>query len=395
MKGTTSVEIKVGILAPSSEALELLRIQVSATGLGSVSVEEEQYCGVYGDRATRKFIEARPDIIIIDMENRQAALRSLNILHAALPDTWLFVSSEASDPQLIIEAMRAGAREFLPKPLPPRNLTQALSRFLAEKQRLMEAGGVGKIYCVTAAKGGTGVTSIAINLATSLVEAPKTHVALIDLNSPVGDAVAHLNLKPQFTVSDALESSSRLDPVLLESYMSHSQGLSVLAGAKEFRPGQMPDGDALARMLEVATRTYTHCVIDLPCSLDKERLQLVTGMAASIVVVSVPELPALWRTERLLRYLATCAGTDKLRLVINRRLKTDEITDSEIERVMKYPVYWNLPNNYKGSIRAINTGIPLVSKNHSELARSYRELAYALAEIPLPEKRRGLFGLFS
>jgi pilus assembly protein CpaE len=390
-----SEQISIGILSPTAEVRDLLRSQIQAVGLGAVDMEAEHYCAAYGDRPTRRFVEAQPDIIIIDMEDPQAAAQSLNILHAALPETWLFVISESNDPQLIIESMRSGAREFLPRPIPPRTLAQALNRFASEKQRRLESHGVGKIFCVTSAKGGAGATSVAINLATSLADAPKARVALVDLNSPVGDVVAHLNLKPQYTISDAIASAARLDPVLLETYMSHSHGISVLAGPKDFKPGNMPNADALSKVLDVITRTYTHCFVDLPSSLEKEQLQLVNEMATNVVIVSVPELPALWRTERLIKFLAANGSSDKVRLIINRTVKNDEITDSEIESVLKHSVYWKLPNNYKGSIRAINSGQPLVSQNHSELARTYRELAYKLADISLPDKKRGLFGFFS
>lgn len=387
--------LTVGIIAPTAENREFLRIQVNATGLASVEMESDQYCSVYGDRITRKFTEAEPDIIIIDMQDPQAGLQCTSILHAALPDAWLFLSSESTDAQLIIESMRAGAREFLPKPIPPRTLSQALSRFKTEKQRHEEARAAGKLFCITSAKGGSGATSLAINLATSLVDAHKARIALVDLNSPIGDAVAHLNLKPQYTVTDALESASRLDSVLLDSYTIHTHGVAVLAGPKEYKQGYRPNLDALSKMLEVLVRSYTHSFVDLPFSLDREQMQMVCELATNIVVVSVAEVPALWRTERLIRFLGASGNIDKVRLVINRSIKNDEITDDEIERVLKLTVHWKLPNNYKGSIRAINTGQPLVSQNHSELARSYRELAYELAGIPLPTRRRGPFGLFS
>ena len=387
--------IVVGIIAPSAETRELVRIQANATGLASVEMESDQYCALYGDRVARRFVEAQPNIIIIDMQDPQAGLQATSILHAALPDVWLFLSSDSTDPQLIIEAMRVGAREFLPKPIPPRTLSQAISRFITEKQRHDAARTVGKLYCITSAKGGSGATSLAINLATSLADVAKAHVALVDLNSPVGDAVAHLNLKPQYTVSDALAAAGRLDSVLLDSYTIHTHGVAVLPGPKEYKPGYKPDSDALSKVLEVVVRSYSHSFIDLPFSLDREQMQLVCEMAAAIVVVSVPEVPALWRTERLLRFLVASGSSEKIRLVINRSAKHDEITDGEIKNVLKLPIYWKLPNNYKGSIRAINSGAPLVSQNHSELARSYRDLAYDLAGLPVPDKRRGLFGLFS
>src|SRR5262249_16388379 len=147
----TSKGIVVGVLASSAETREMMSVQISATGLAEVEVEADQYPANPGDRAVRRFAEIRPDIILLDTEHPQAALEALHVLHAALPDTWLFISSSHSDPQLIIETMRAGAREFLPKPIPARNLSQAVGRYIAEKQRRHR--NVGKIYCVTAAKG--------------------------------------------------------------------------------------------------------------------------------------------------------------------------------------------------------------------------------------------------
>ena len=370
----------------------MMRIQISTTGLAQVEVEADQYPANSGDRAVRRFAEVRPDIILVDMEHPQAALQALHVLHAALPETWLFISSSNSDPQLIIETMRAGAREFLPKPIPPRNLSQALGRYIAEKQRRQR--NVGKIYCVTAAKGGVGATQVAINLATQIAAAPGTSVSLIDFSLPMGDIAPSLNLKAQFTLLDALGSAARMDSVLLQSYMTLANGVSVLPGPREFQQSQMPGSDALAKFLEVVSQTYSQTFVDLASTLDPEYVRLIAGMAARVVVVSTPELPALWRTERLLRFFSSAGLGDKLRLVINRSRKRDEVTDAEISKALKHTPYWRLPNSYARSIDAINNGSPVVSSNHSDLARSYTELAHRLTEVPLEEKRRGLFGLF-
>ena len=388
-----SASISIGILSPSAETREMLNLLVSATGLASVEVEVDQYCSGYGDGPARRFIETRPSIIIVDMLDPRAAIQTINVLHTALADAWLIASSRGNDPELIIETVNAGAREFLPAPITPTSLSKALSRYIAEKQK--QQRNVGKIYCVTSAKGGVGVTSLSINLATSLAVVPKANVALIDLNYPMGDVASQLNVRPRFTVTDALSAASRLDSVLLENYMTHAHGVAVLAGPNEFKPSEIPGADALARMLEVIAQTYGCAIVDLTSSLAREHLQVVTQMATGVVVVVVPELPALWRTERMLRYLNACGVSEKLRLVINRSRKRNDIPDEEIERVLKHPLYWKLPNNYEGVIKAINSGHPVVTSNHSDLARSYQELAYQLTEIPLPEKPRGLMKLFS
>ncbi|MEW6130948.1 MAG: AAA family ATPase [Acidobacteriota bacterium] len=389
----TATEITIGIISPSEETRETLRIQVGATGLATVKIELEQYCLTIGDRASRQLLEASPDIIIVDMDSTQSALQTLHFLHKAVPDTWLFVLSTSNDPQLIIETMRTGVREFFAKPLHPRNLSQAIGRYISEQQRRTKEAG--KIYCVTSAKGGVGATALSINIATSLAVNPDAHVALIDLSGPIGDAATNLNLKPQFTITDVLQSASRLDPVLLESFTSRANGVSVLAGPREFNPNILYSVDAIGKVLDVATQTYTQTIIDLSSSLNKDYLQIITGMASKVVVVLTPELPAIMRTERLLRFLSSIGATDKLRVVLNRQRKSDEISESEIEKALKRSVNWKLPNNYKGAIQAINTGEPVVTANHSDLASSYRTLAYQLAELPLPEKKTGFLKFFS
>jgi pilus assembly protein CpaE len=395
-------ELTLGVLATSPEERDLLRSLVRVVGLGSLEVEVDQYCATRVDRQTLQFIEARPDVVIVDMADPAVTIQALAILHAVLPECWLLVSSSVNDPELIIQAMRAGAREYLLKPLPPAALSQALRRYLAEKEQSQKKGRAGEIYCVSSAKGGSGTTSLTLNLASALADLPNTRVALLDLSSPVGDAAAYLNLTPRFTATDALEAAGRLDSVLLESYMTHTQGLAVLPGPKEFRAELPPgvgdhatDPSGLARLLDVVTHTYSHALVDLSPAIDKDLLRLVLEMATRVVIVLTPELPALWRTQRLFGFLQGCGGAEKVRLVLNRSRRSDMISDREIEKTLQHPVFWQLPNDYQACIEAINNGRPLVSSNHSELARSYRELAHRLSGIPLPEKRGGLLGLLS
>jgi Flp pilus assembly CpaE family ATPase len=90
----------------------------------------------------------------------------------------------------------------------------------------------------------------------------------------------------------------------------------------------------------------------------------------------------------------TGCGAEKLRVVLNRSHRSDEITDQEIEKTLRHPVYCQLPNDYQTCIQAINSGRPLVTSNHSELARSYKDLARRLSGLAPPEKRGGLLRLF-
>ena len=383
----------VGVLSPSAETRAFLVRQLQAATFYCTPMELDQYCIEKSDRMVRRLIEAQPPIILIDMQEPQLALRSLVVLHDVLPETWFFVSAASDNPQLIIETMRAGAREFLPKPVALPSLIQALERFAFERQRTGVGKTRGKIYGVTAAKGGTGTTSVAINLAVSLATSRKVKVALLDLGSPMGDAAEYLNLKSTFSVSDAIASAQRLDPVLLESYMSRAHGIAVLPGIKDIQPVSLRP-DEFAKLLQVASETYSHTFIDLFCSNDREQLEVLTEFSTALLVVLTPELAALWRTRKLIQLLEATGGGDKFRLVLNRSGKRQKIHSKEIEKTLGYSIYWSLPNNYPASIQAVNSGKPLISVNHSALASSYFALAQSLTGISLQTKRRKFLGLF-
>jgi len=391
----TSASIKVGIVAPSDRTRAQLRKVANATELAEVSLEVGQYCLANGKGSTRKFLEVQPDIILVDLEDSEAAIQTLHTLHSALPESWLVVTSEKEKSELIIQAMQAGAREFLVQPIAAEELSPALERYITEKRRNQNPKKAGRIYCVTAAKGGTGATSVAINLATAVAQEPKNKVALIDLDCPIGDAAAYLDVKPKFTVFDTLAASSRLDPVLLQTYAKSCHGFAVLPGPKEFCPGQIPDVEALSVMLEVVRQAYTHTFVDLPASFNEEHLRVAIELSRAMVVVLTPELPAIWRTDRLLRFLAGSVGKEKVHLVLNRSANGgDEITNGEIEKAVNQPIFWNLPDDYRTSREAVKLGKPLVSMNNSQLAHSYQELAYRLTGTNRPKKQPRFSGIF-
>lgn len=392
----TTPKLSIGILAPVAEVRDSLAGHVEATQLASVKVVVDEYCAVEDDYSTQRFIEARPDVILIDMHDERGAIKALFTLHGVLPEASIFACGASNDPQLIIETMQAGAREFLAKPVSARSLAMAFGRYLDEKQRLRADIKVrGKIYSVTSAKGGAGATSVAVNLATTLAETPEARVAILDLNSPVGDAASYLNLKPQFSISDALGAASRLDSTLLETFMTKAKNVSLLPGPKQFKPGSGATAASMAKLLRVVAGNYTHTFIDLPSSLDQEFLQITTDASEAVLVVMTPELPAIWRTHRLLVFLASAGCSDRLRLILNRDDSRDEINEKEITRALNHPIYWRLPNNYAAAIQAINKGMSIVEVNHSGLAASYRKLAQGLTGVTFAKQKRGLSRFFS
>jgi pilus assembly protein CpaE len=340
-------------------------------------------------------MDSHPDVILIDADDAALAIESAQVLNAAIPGAWILVSTPIKDTQTILDVIRAGAREFIPRPATQESLAQALRRHVDEHDRLRksEANINGKVYSVCSAKSGTGATTVAINLAASMAEMENSRACLVDLDRPIGDIATYLNITPRYTISDTLKAASRLDSVLLESYMLSHEKVSVLAGLEEFETLESAPAQALTQLFEAICATYTHTVVDLPLSFTPEQIHVVTAMSSTIVVVLTPDLPSLRRTDRLLRFFSTFEDADKIRLVVNRSRKADEITERDIERALKHPVAWKLPNEYSACMDAINHGKTLLSGSSKTLARNFRDFTRHLMGIQIEEKRKGLLSL--
>ena len=388
----SSDKISAGLLIPAPESRAHVRNLAEATGLLSIEIEADQHCTRPNEQSALQLIHAKPEIILVDIDDAQAGITSLETLHSALPETRLLAISKKADPKLIIQAVRAGAREFLAKPIQPAGLSQAVDRHIADKKRILESKKQGKIYCFTAGKEGSGVTSIAINIASAFAALPETRVALMDLDSPVGDAAIYLNLASQHKIEDVFAAGSRLDSLLLESCMSPADGFSVLPAPKEWGRQKLPSVDTLAKLLKVAAQTYTHTIIDLPRSFPPEQMQVVAKASEMVVVVLNPELSSISRTGHLLRNLSNCEAPEKIRLVINRSHDNDEIAADMIEKALHYPIYFRIPDNYKDSVKAMMMGKPLAKNNKSDLGNSYHQLARQLTGIPEPKGQNRLRG---
>lgn len=390
-----SARIKTAVLATSAKSGRDLKSGVEATGVGDVVSISTEYEALSSQALGKKLEEHSPEIILIDVENRNGALDTLSRLNDALPNAWLFVTSTQDDAQLVIDTMRAGAREFLTKPVSVQVLQKAYNRYIAEKRRSGEEKEAGALYCVMSAKGGAGATSVAINLSASISRLPGTRAALIDLGNPVGDTATYLNIRSDYSVVDALAAGTRLDSTLLESFLTQKSGFSVLPGLKEFQPDWTEAGiDALEKTITIARKTHTHTLIDLPCSVRQNQLKAFGEMSDAIIVVITPELPTLWRAHRLLQFLNGHKLGERVRLVLNRSQKNDQISFGEIKKTLGCSVDFTLPNDYRRSIASINAGKPLADIDRSSLAAQYDEVAQILTGIS-PAKKKGLLGLFS
>src|SRR5712672_3513193 len=196
-------ELSVVIVATDNEQRTVLQVLVDGTSVARTVHTCASFPVAASDPVTRRAQAAKPDVLLVDIpaDNLLAAMRAVELLHQELPDSAVFAIGNLNQPQVIVNAMRAGAREFIERPTTTTDLLEAFVRLTTAQRRVRQEGHRGKVFSLVNAKGGSGATTVAVNLALALHSA-YGNTALVDL-APLGHAALHLNLKPLFTVADA------------------------------------------------------------------------------------------------------------------------------------------------------------------------------------------------
>jgi pilus assembly protein CpaE len=340
-----------------------------------------------------RLLEQGFDAVIIDMESDPEYALSLVEEVASNGQATVIVYAARVDPNWIVRAMRAGAREFLSDPIDQSALAEALARAGSRRStpRVQQKTG-GKLLVFLGGKGGSGVTTVACNFAVALVQDCGQSAVLVDLDLPLGDAALSLGLSPQFSTADALQSADRLDANFFNKLLvKHSSGLPVLGAPGRF-PHVQAHNEEIDKLLTVARQEFDWVVVDAGSRFD------LTGAtwfqrADTVYMVMQAGIPELRNSHRLIsEFFKT--GVPKLEIVLNRYVSRSMGVDEEhIEKALTRPIQWRIPSDYFTVRRMQNEAVPITSED-SPISKSIQDMARAACGMePKPEKRKG-FSLF-
>ncbi len=275
--------------------------------------------------------------------------------------------------------MRAGAKEFLPKPLKIEDLVGALGR-LSERQFGKGEGKVRgcQVISVAGATGGVGTTSVAVNLGCVLAADQKHSVCLVDLDLSLGDADVFLDTIPDYTLVDVAQNVTRLDFTLLKrSLTKHSSGLFLLPRPVQLEDAAQVTPEDLQRMIGLLKATFTHLILDL--SKGYNALDMVAlETATDVLLITQLDLPCLRNVVRLMMSFGEIEGLkDKVKIVINRvGLDAAQISSKKAQETIGREIFWELPNDYRTMSEVRNNGIPLIEQApKAAITQSIVELA--------------------
>ncbi len=379
-------DLSVVIVAADNEQRTVLQVLVDGTSVARTVHTCASFPVAGSDPVMRRVQTANPDVLLVDIpaDNPVPAMRSIELLHQELPDCAVFAIGNLNQPQVIVSAMRAGAREYIERPTTTTDLLEAFVRLTTAQRRVQKEGPRGKVFTVANAKGGSGATTVAVNLALAL-QAAHGQTALVDL-APLGHAALHLNLKPLFTLADATRNLHRMDSSLLESFMTrHSGGLQLLAGTNA--PAQIePSSTEFVRLFDMLDAHYRYVVVDNSSRLDAAS-RLVANLSECVLLVACTDVASLWSAARVQQYLGETGHRERVRLVLNRFRKVPGFSEADAENAAGVKLLWRIPNQYFAISSAIDRGTPVMEQSHTEIARCFSGLANELTRNDVDTKR--------
>jgi pilus assembly protein CpaE len=379
-------ELSVVIVATDPEQRAVLQVLVDGTGVARTVHTCATFPVAAADPVARRVRAANPDVTLVDIpaDNSPLALRSIELLHQEMPDTSIFAIGTLNQPQVIVNAMRAGAREFIERPTNTTDLIDAFVRLQASQRRGRQEGIRGKVFSVINAKGGNGATTVAVNLALALQSA-YGQTALVDM-APLGHAALHMNLKPVFNVADATRNLHRMDASLLESFMTrHGGGLQLLAGTNV--PAAVdPSTAEFVKLFDMLVTHYRYVVVDSSSRFDPAS-RLVASLSEIVLLVACSDVASLWSAARVQQYLGETGSRERVRLVLNRFRKVAGFSEADAEAAVGAKLLWRIPNQYFAVSGAIDRGTPVMDQRNSEIARCFAGLAQELTRNDADVKR--------
>ena len=357
--------------------------------------------------------EQDPDVILMDINMPDMdGISATEAILRSQPHVQVIILSVQGDQNYMRRAMLAGARDFLTKPPMADELISAIRRAgeMAQHERAKNAqirgtpaalgsssAGAGfsltqgKVITVYSPKGGTGCTTIAVNLAIALHN-EDTHTTLVDGNFQFGDVAVFINEQGKNTIIDLATRVTELDPEIVDGVMiKHAaSGVHVLAAPSRPEYAEKVSSDQFAQLIDYLRQMYAYVVIDTTPSLNDITLAAI-DKSNVIVLVTTQDIPSI-KNARLFLDLLQTIGINRERIVfcMNKYDKRIAITPERVGDNLKQSVAAVIPMDERVVVPAVNRGVPFILDNKTQpsgrgilsLAESVRE---ALASSELNE----------
>ena len=325
--------------------------------------------------------EVEPDVILMDINMPDMdGIAATEAIRQKRPFVQVIILSVQSDQNYMRRAMLAGARDFLTKPPMGDELISAIRRAgtMAHQEKAKRGSSTavtssglptvpnisssqGKVITVYSPKGGTGCTSVAVNLGIALHN-DETRSVIVDGNLQFGDVAVFVNEQGKNTILDLASIAEELDPEIVGNVMikHNASGVHVLAAPTRPEQAESITGQQFLQILKYLRRLYAYVIVDTPSMLTDVVLSSVDE-SDIIVLIATQDIPAI-KNARLFLDLVSSLGDERERIVftMNRYDKRIGITPEKIGENLKVDVAAIIPLDERVVIPSVNRGVPFI-----------------------------------
>ena len=300
-------------------------------------------------------------IAVIDIsDNELKAIEVISELNKVNKSAKIVAISNKTSTETIIKTMRAGAKEFITKPITKTQFSDTV-RELSNSPQTNSGDNSCKIISTFSNKGGIGKTSIAVNLAVEIAEMTKEKTALLDLNLQLGDVSTFLDLTPSFDVCYVVNNLANIDNTNITNALTRYKNTSlyVIADPINIEQSKEITAEQIKALIFELKKTFSYIIIDVGTNIDAKTTTAL-DMSDVILLTAIVNLPAVRNIQRCMNLFKKLNyPQEKIKLVLNRYMENEEIKTSDIEEAVHGKVFWKIPNNYLTMMSAINKGVPV------------------------------------
>ena len=361
----------VFVLDKNPNSGEILSSYLKDFGLKDIRVFQDYKKGV------EEIKECQP-IVFADIT--ECSSQAMSIIDSVkLYTSKIVITSADYSTDIIVKAMKLGAKEFLPKPIIKDDLKRVLE-LLAQTESEESAS---KIMTIYSNKGGIGKTTIATNLASEIAKVTGDKTALIDLNLQLGDVSTFLNLTPNFDVSYVINNLiDKKGDVLIKAFEKYKNtNLYVLSDPSYIEQSESITPQQISKLFEALKKVFPFIIIDMSSNIDENSLKIL-DLSDIIFFTTIVNLPAIRNSQRCLNlFKSRRYPAGKVKIILNRYMDNDDIKVEDIENALGEKIYWKIPNNYFSIMEAINKGVTASEiSSGSNIANSFRDFASKISD---------------
>jgi pilus assembly protein CpaE len=342
----------------------------------------------------RSWATERPDLLAVDNDlpgpsGHELVARLRKAEHAG-QHTPIVMFDDGSDTDAKVRALRAGADDYIGRPIHPQELSARVRGLVGRFSRSQPAKPAkpthGRVHAYYGAKGGVGTSTLAINAAIALHTELKHSVVLVDGNLQFGDHRVFLDLGPdQRSIVDVVNATGIDADVLRKVVVRHDTGVDLLLAPPSPESAELVSGEQhhLLRIIELLRGMYDYVIVDMDQRLDEHMLDVI-GIADRLVVVMTADLSCIKNVRLMLATMHQLGVPDeRMMLVLNRANAFTGISAKSVESVLKTPITQQIVNDYRSAISSLNSGTPfMASKPDSALGRAVIELTKLVDQQP-------------